>query len=92
MVNDKTPEQIVENLVNNDKRLKAKYSTGRKLSNFKVGDIVYCTFIKGLFKVIDKKPKSLVLSNIITFEDNIFIIPEFVDKVNKDTVKVLYDV
>lgn len=94
MVNEKSPIEIVEEIIQRDEKLKVRYSTGKKLRHFKIGDVVYCTLLKGLFKVVDinAKPKCLSLSNIELIQDNIFILPEFVDKVNKDTVKVLYNV
>lgn len=94
-INVYIPDAIEQLIKLNPERCKAFY-TNNKLTDFSEDDIVKCSFLKGLFKVIGPETDGsgkLVIYPIDYKGDFHNVSPEFLRKieVNEKAIKVLYE-
>lgn len=85
-------EFYIDDVIDHNEELRKKFSTNNKLDDFKVNDIVMCTYIKTFCKVVGIE-KSKVKLQAIDTNDVFEIRPSFLKKVkaNKKLLKVLYE-
>ncbi len=71
----------------------AGFDPKKKVIDFRLSDIVECTYIKGLFEVVDIYPTQILILPKDHKGEGELVKPGFLRKVNisKDTMKVLYD-
>lgn len=87
---------LAEKVIRDNQEFYEKFNTNNKLNDFESGDIVSCTFLKGLFRVsffMSNSNTKLVLMPIDYNGEVLSISPEFVKKakVSDKTLRVLYE-
>lgn len=85
-------EFYIDDVVDHNEELREKFNTNNKLTDFKVNDIVMCTYIKTFCTVVGIEKSKIKLQAIDT-NDVFEIRPYFLKKVkaNKKLLKVLYE-
>jgi len=90
--NDAMAIGLAEVRIRFDKKLYENFSTGNKTSDFTINDIVKCTYLKGLFRVVCCGIYGTVTLNTLNSKETTCISADFLKKVaaNTKTLKVLY--
>lgn len=89
---------ITESYIKSSEKLTKLFSTDNHACDFKCGDVVKCTYLKGLYKVMgpNNEHRGIQRVNIypIDMSKEFFPVrPQFLKKeeVRDDTIKVLYE-
>lgn len=70
------------------------YMTGKQYSDFKLGDPVKCTYLKGIYKIVDiNEKKGITLQHIDSTKIYNSVSPNFLIKIkiNDKSIKVLFE-
>jgi len=83
--------EVMEHLIKKTKI--APFDPNKKSVDFKLADIVKCSYIKGLFMVMEIHPNEILIYPFDHEGKKEVVRPGFLEKqnVNKNTMKVLYD-
>ena len=83
--------KIMENIIQSTRM--APYFENNKAIDFKSGDVVRCSYMKGIFRVSQPMDTGAVaIYNVDLSGELLFVGPECLEKiaVNEETLKVLY--
>lgn len=83
--------EVMEHVIERTKL--APFDPTKKAIDFRLDDIVKCSYIPGLFKVVDCYPNGLLICPIDNSNECEFVRAGFLEKqvIDKNTMKVLYD-
>jgi hypothetical protein len=82
----------IELIIKGSQELYYQLSTGKKIEDFTPGDLVKCSYIKGIFRVSEVFRTKVEVFPIDNTSDIFQVGPNFLRKIdiNQDSVKILY--
>lgn len=86
------PTLALENIIRNNKQLYKEYNTGKTIHHFKPEDTIKCSYIKGLYRIVDVYDNKVLAYSVSDKTTELFS-PDFLIKVkaNKKVMDLLYE-